>query len=67
VQHQNGTNNASDAAVHQLAQLALPDAANNAAENHLGQTLHGLVQDSVPPTDGGLGDLISPHVYDWIG
>ena len=31
VQHQPGTNHASDAAVQQLAQLTLPEAANNAA------------------------------------
>ena len=62
-----GTNHASDAAVQQLAQLTLPEAANNAAENHLGQLVHGLVQDNVPPADGGLGDLISTHVHHWIG
>ena len=67
VQHQHGTNNASDTAIQQLAQLTLPDAANNAVQDHLGQLLHGLMQDHVPPTDGGLGDLISTHVHDWIG
>ena len=66
VQHQPGTNHASDAAVQQLAQLTLPEAANNAAENHLGRFVHGLVQENVPP-DGGLGDLISTHVHHWIG
>ena len=64
---QHGANDASDAAVQQLAQLTSPSAANVAAQDHLGQLLHGLVQDNVPPTDGGLGDLISTHVHDWIG
>ena len=52
IQHQHGPN--------------APDA-GTAALNQLGHMVHDLVHDNVPPTDGGLGDLVSTHVHDWIG